>query len=705
MAGTQAYEILIRVRADDKASKPLRNVANALGGMGTIAGGILAAGAITAIGRAIGDVGRQALTAAGYFQGLIISYENLIARQIVATGTTDDYAAALGQAKKPARDLLDWVKEIAVTTPFTVKSISRTTQLGMAMGFTTDESKDMSLAIGNFTAGMGLGNEVMERIIYNFGQMRQQGKVTGTELRDLARGAMVPVTDVLHKMQENMGLSNMSFDEFSKQAREGKLDVNEFFIAFQDIANEQFPGAMERMSQTWQGVTSNAKDFVQAVLGAEVLGPVVDRITKSLSGLLQKGMSPELRRRGKEIGAILGGQFDRISGIIKDDLLPAFRAFAEALGLSDKKLPSLETILYKVGDAIASAVEWVSKLVWRITSFLDANPQVVQTIKDLVAGFLAFFAAQGVIAIITGVAGAIAGLIGFLMSGVGLIALIIGAIVALGLVIYHHREQIVEWLVGAWETIKNAIATAIDFVWQNVLQPFILWFSTKIMPTITLVGALFQAVFGAVGAVLGVFWAVAKKVFGAIAAIMMVQLKSAVFALKFAFLLLKNNFDNLVTAAKIVWSFLKDKLQPIFKSIREFIVNLFNAALQQFKMKIQNAKDAIVKIIGYLQTFKDWLNRIKDTILNIKLPDWLTPGSPTPFELGLLGINDALQKVNRSMAGSPLAGGATFATVPAGVGGGAVRYNNVTVQINGANDPDAIVNVLMLRLKQQGVFS
>lgn len=32
--------------------------------------------------------------------------------------------------------------------------------------------------------------------------------------------------------------------------------------------------------------------------------------------------------------------------------------------------------------------------------------------------------------------------------------------------------------------------------------------------------------------------------------------------------------------------------------------------------------------------------------LTIKLPDFLTPGSPTPFEYGLIGIKDAMQKVN-----------------------------------------------------------
>ena len=33
------------------------------------------------------------------------------------------------------------------------------------------------------------------------------------------------------------------------------------------------------------------------------------------------------------------------------------------------------------------------------------------------------------------------------------------------------------------------------------------------------------------------------------------------------------------------------------------------------------------------------------------MPDWLTPGSPTPFELGLRGIASALKEVNGDIGG------------------------------------------------------
>ena len=40
-----------------------------------------------------------------------------------------------------------------------------------------------------------------------------------------------------------------------------------------------------------------------------------------------------------------------------------------------------------------------------------------------------------------------------------------------------------------------------------------------------------------------------------------------------------------------------------------------------------------------MQEFATWLN-------NINIPAWLTPGSPTPFELGLRGIGRAINSLN-----------------------------------------------------------
>ena len=80
--------------------------------------------------------------------------------------------------------------------------------------------------------------------------------------------------------------------------------------------------------------------------------------------------------------------------------------------------------------------------------------------------------------------------------------------------------------------------------------------------------------------------------------------------------------DKVVGVVSKLAGWLADHLQPAFDAIG----------------------DAISNVIG-------WFESLKDKLSNIHLPDWLTPGSPTPFELGLRGIASALKEVNGDMGG------------------------------------------------------
>jgi len=80
--------------------------------------------------------------------------------------------------------------------------------------------------------------------------------------------------------------------------------------------------------------------------------------------------------------------------------------------------------------------------------------------------------------------------------------------------------------------------------------------------------------------------------------------------------------DKVVGVVSKLAEWLADHLQPAFDAIG----------------------DAISNVIG-------WFESLKDKLSNIHLPDWLTPGSPTPFELGLRGIASALKEVNGDIGG------------------------------------------------------
>jgi hypothetical protein len=71
------------------------------------------------------------------------------------------------------------------------------------------------------------------------------------------------------------------------------------------------------------------------------------------------------------------------------------------------------------------------------------------------------------------------------------------------------------------------------------------------------------------------------------------------------------------------------------------------------------------------------LSGFKEQISSLKLPDWLTPGSPTPLEMGLRGISAAMKEAAALSAGM-MAPTMAPAAVPAG--GAGYRSDNLSYQ-------------------------
>ncbi|MEE9568218.1 MAG: tape measure protein, partial [Candidatus Binatia bacterium] len=475
---TAQYTLKIIIVGDDRASAPLSRATRGFGGFGSVLGGILASKAILFIGAQITKVATEALRAASAFQTLEIRFEGLIAREIakdfkLTTGELLDMEDALVQARQPAQELLEWIKQIAVTTPFTVENLSQTLATAQAMGFTTDRAKEVTTAVGNFTAGMGLTDEVMQRVIYNLGQMQQQGKVTGTELRDLARGAFVPVTDVLERMQENLGETTMDFDAFRKKAAKGAFGVEPFIEAFVQMANEDFPGAMERMSMTWQGVTGNIKDFIGAVLGVDLLGPVVNRFTENAAQWLQDMMTPEMRDQFKVWGQNLLEVFDTVSagvGAVVGFLVPIFQ------------------------EIVANV-----KLVW--DAFVQAWPAISEMLATVWNDFLMPIFTQLVEFFTVKIPEAIDTLTPTL-NALTLLWMrhLRPAIQAVAAVIKDHVIPFMGKLANFIKTVVIGVLKVLASVWENVLWPAIKivinFIKNVVIPIVTTLAELFSAVLG-----------------------------------------------------------------------------------------------------------------------------------------------------------------------------------------------------------------
>lgn len=121
-------------------------------------------------------------------------------------------------------------------------------------------------------------------------------------------------------------------------------------------------------------------------------------------------------------------------------------------------------------------------------------------------------------------------------------------------------------------------------------------------------------------------------------------------------------------ALQAVWSFISANVLPIFQSVASTLSgvltsaikgvtdlwnNVFLPALQKVWDKLKPFADFLVTTLyNAFQKVKDAINfvtggieDITEALQNIQLPDWMTPGSPTPLEIGLKGINEQLAKM------------------------------------------------------------
>lgn len=129
------------------------------------------------------------------------------------------------------------------------------------------------------------------------------------------------------------------------------------------------------------------------------------------------------------------------------------------------------------------------------------------------------------------------------------------------------------------------------------------------------------------------------------------------------------NTDEVSGTDAILWAFKK--------TLDAVVIGVQAAAIVMWGISkaIEGISNAIKGVIGWVDRMIDKFNAAKNA-----LPDWMTPGSPTPLELGLRGIGDALKDVDQGFGtafkfgGFPPAAGA----MSGGASGGQPTVINFT---------------------------
>ena len=300
---------------------------------------------------------------------------------------------AWGKAKEKAAEMLNEIRRIAIISPYEYQAVASTYRLQMAFGASSDMAKELTEAILDTSAGLGLSRDEMNRLAYNFGQIRMVGKIMGVDLRQLRMVGL----DLADVFRQELG---MSVKEVNAALQSGKLTMDDVSRAFVKYAKDNFWGAAQRMSRTWNGLKSSFHDFFHFA-AVDLLTPALDRVSAALgdvfdklSGALASGY---FKRLGQRLGDATGKAlrfassvarvalrlFEAYKGSGLKGFVNVLRAeFPDAAVKADSVLRRLHPVFDLLSKAANVARGWIRRLV----DMFRSVPSVVRSLAGQVGG-------------------------------------------------------------------------------------------------------------------------------------------------------------------------------------------------------------------------------------------------------------------------------------------------------------------------------
>ena len=409
-------KISVIIEGEDRTGRAFKSVKSRMGGLASSAGTVLSTigkfGAVLG-GAAVGAVtllGKSALTSASAFEQSEIAFTTM-----------------LGSAEK-AQELLGEITDFAKKTPFSLEGVERSSRQLLAVGFSAKEVIPTLKSIGDVSAGLGLGEEGLQRLILNLGQVKTQGKLTGRELRDFAV-AGVPIIDELSK---NLGVAK---EEVAGLVSKGLVSSDEVLNAFASMSSEggKFGDLMSKQSDTAAGRFSNLKDTLQILLReiGQSLLPLASSIVSTLSSAFEflspkiktfvdffvsginrvkEFLGPLIERMMFEFAPVLTNikntlvesfqniDFSKFKDSIllvfnklianKDKIQNIFQNMIKGVGFLLNAFISLQSIIIKTGllDRILTTMDLISTVFSKTAGFISTIVSGIESIVDFIKG-------------------------------------------------------------------------------------------------------------------------------------------------------------------------------------------------------------------------------------------------------------------------------------------------------------------------------
>lgn len=297
-----ARNVEVYVRGHDEASGVLRGVGGALGFLGNAASTALGFVGGTLINNAISGLQTltsEAVQATAAYEQMGLSLHSLAAKEALASGEARNMEQALRMTADAGEELLSWVQELAIKSPFSAEGVAMAFRTAMAYGFTAEQAQRLTQATIDFASATGATTSSMNQIALALGQMQAKGKLAGQELLQLVN-AGVPALQIL---ADHFGVTTA---EMSKMVEKGLVPVDEAIDAIVTSMEQDFGGAAERSANSWAGLLGTFEDLKAMGLRAlfEGIGEAIQPMVADFAAWLQDEGMTKLKMLGEDLGTV-----------------------------------------------------------------------------------------------------------------------------------------------------------------------------------------------------------------------------------------------------------------------------------------------------------------------------------------------------------------------------------------------------------------
>lgn len=696
--------INIIVNAKDNASGGLKNVGSALGDIGKFAiGGVLATG-ITSIGGAILQMGKDAFGSVASTERLSMALTTMLSKEIHAAGV-----------------IKERVKVGTANIQVTEGEVKATLKKGQSVDdvkFKIDQlNTQLAVQRQRLQEATAKGKESAEELALRAARIaameRNVVKLTGSLGQE---GTTVSKSVAVYKEQTK---ETVSWADAKKQAVAESQKLLKWIekLAVQSPFSQEDVAKSIKMAMAYGFQSEEAKRLTTANINFAAAtgasGEQMERVALAMGQIRAKGrlMGGEMLQLTEagipmrdiliESGKVAGLTADNFDKMQEKGLIPAKAAMEAYTEYVEKNFTtaakdqagSLSGLIASLGDLKDIALRDFFGGIFRAAQpYLDkfvavlGDPNIQANIKAIGENIGTF------------VGGALSSIFGLAqtfsssgLEGVG-VALGIDPATVAGISALVNEQLIptIQNVVTWFQTNLPIAMQAVSQFWTTTLQPALAalgtWLSVNIPIAVQAASDIWVTTLQPALAALGAF--LTTTVFPFLQRLgTFLEKNIPVFVAAAS----KAWNDVLLPAIKGIWAFLQDPLFPLFEAIAKFIgvmfvrhitslVNTFETkflpalrATEQFLRPfltdvLEKLGQALEWIKGVLKSLTDTFNGWTSAVANFKLPAILTPGSPTPMELGLRGILGAMTELNQ--AGLPNFGQITSpAMAYAGAGG------------------------------------